>query len=190
MGPKLKYKDDTDEYTCHDDKDHLMSNLIGINENSFADTKNDFDKKLSSTPFNYLLNEIDSNPTMKKHKVKLNKHIHGGTANLITSRSANDVESSDCNDAIFKQQEVQMMDSEVAAFTYESPPNHQITCDRFISIRAANENDENDGRQAPGEFVGLDEKFETKIELFKIDHQKEEEQRKNNHLVCDHQKTE
>ena len=36
----------------------------------------------------------------------------------------------------------------------------------------------------------MDQKFETKIELFKIDHQEEEEQRRNNQLVCDHQKTE
>ena len=70
---------------------------------------------------------------------------------------------------------------------FESPPNHQIiTGDRYICMRAANDDNEDN----KGEVQGLDLKFETKIELFKIDHQEEEEQRKNNQLVCDHQKTE
>ena len=118
--------------------------------------------------------------------VKLNKQIHAANSN--TPRSiTNDGSSSDIytTGTFQKLHEGNPYNSEMEQ-TFESPPNQQITGDRYICMRSAND-DKDDNK---GEVQGLDLKFVTKIELFKIDHQEEEEQRKNNQLVCDHQKTE
>lgn len=61
--------------------------------------------------------------------------------------------------------------------------------DRFISIRDATE--DTNGLNGPqGSAQCLGDKFDTKVELFKINHVQEEKQRKDNQLVCDHLKTE
>ena len=63
------------------------------------------------------------------------------------------------------------------------------TGDRFISIRDANEDTNGlNGQRGTGQC--LSDKFETKVELFKINHVQEEKQRKDHQLVCDHLKTE
>lgn len=105
------------------------------------------------------------------------------SANTPRSTTTNDCLSSAeiYTNGLHNNSEMMMADQ-----TYESPPNHQIHGDRYICMRAAND----DNEDSKGEVQGLDLKFETKIELFKIDHQEEEEQRRNNQLVCDHQKTE
>ena len=55
-----------------------------------------------------------------------------------------------------------------------------IEGDRFINFRGSNEDDDQDMAQ----------QYETKIELFQFDQQMEDQQRKNNQLVCDHAKQE
>lgn len=66
---------------------------------------------------------------------------------------------------------------------------HSNAGDRFISIRDANEDaNGSSGLQGCGQSLG--EKFDTKVELFKINHVQEEKQRRDNQLVCDHLKTE
>jgi hypothetical protein len=67
---------------------------------------------------------------------------------------------------------------EISAFNVETTP--VIEGDRFINFRGSGDEDTND----------IAQKFNTKIELFEIDHDLMEEQRKNNQLVCDHQKQE
>lgn len=56
--------------------------------------------------------------------------------------------------------------------------NPIIEGDRFINFRGIDSHDD------------IAKKFNTKKELFEIDHKLEEEQRKNSQLVCDHAKQE
>ena len=135
-----------------------------------------------TTPFSYELNKIEAKPTMVQHLVKLNQKFVSSSSN--TPRSTIDAASSDTGtDTVFGNR-AKIQDRFKQAF--EKPQSGQIEGDRFICFRAANE-DENTTK---GDVQPLDQKFDTKIELFKIDHQEEEKQRKNNQLVCDHQKSE